>query len=198
MLSLVFTGCLDKYPDNAIPDKEAIQSVSDANQAVIGIYASYKSSALYSGYLTLLPDIQADLVYAVEGFSNTYGDIWRWDILATNREIEAVYSALYTTIGRCNYFFESIVDLENTLTDDEQLDKLQDLKGEAYCTCISLLGTHQMFLQSLRTRHRRKRIGRSADFKLLQPRTYDPFFTERLLCFRHFRFGKGTRPGDPR
>ena len=26
----------------------------------------------------------------------------------------------------------SIVDLENTLTDDEQLDKLQDLKGEAY------------------------------------------------------------------
>ena len=132
MLSLVFTGCLDKYPDNAIPDKEAIQSVSDANQAVIGIYASYKSSALYSGYLTLLPDIQADLVYAVEGFSNTYGDIWRWDILATNREIEAVYSALYTTIGRCNYFFESIVDLENTLTDDEQLDKLQDLKGEAY------------------------------------------------------------------
>ena len=34
MLSLVFTGCLDKYPDNAIPDKEAIQSVSDANQAV--------------------------------------------------------------------------------------------------------------------------------------------------------------------
>lgn len=42
MLSLVFTGCLDKYPDNAIPDKEAIQSVSDANQAVIGIYASYK------------------------------------------------------------------------------------------------------------------------------------------------------------
>ena len=132
MLSLVFTGCLDKYPDNAIPDKEAIQSVSDANQAVIGIYASYKSSALYSGYLTLLPDIQADLVYAVEGFSNTYGDIWRWDILATNREIEAVYSALYTTIGRCNYFFESIVDLENTLTDDEQLDKLQDLIGEAY------------------------------------------------------------------
>ena len=64
MLSLVFTGCLDKYPDNAIPDKEAIQSVSDANQAVIGIYASYKSSALYSGYLTLLPDIQADLVYS--------------------------------------------------------------------------------------------------------------------------------------
>lgn len=77
MLSLVFTGCLDKYPDNAIPDKEAIQSVSDANQAVIGIYASYKSSALYSGYLTLLPDIQADLVYAVEASATPtviYGD----------------------------------------------------------------------------------------------------------------------------
>lgn len=129
---LVLTSCLDKYPDNAIPDTEAIQSVAEADQAVIGIYASLKSGALYSGYLTLLPDIQADLVHAVEGFSNTYGDIWRWDILATNSQIEAVYGSLYAVIGRCNYFFESIRTLEQTLTDDEQLDRLQSLKGEAY------------------------------------------------------------------
>lgn len=132
LLSFMFTSCLDKYPDNAILDGEAIQSVAEADQAVIGIYAGYKSAALYSGYLTLLPDIQSDLVYAVEGFTNTYSDHWRWEILATNTEIENVYGSLYTIIGRCNFFFESIVELEKTLTDDEQFDKLQSLKGEVH------------------------------------------------------------------
>ena len=82
VLTFMFSSCLDKYPDNAILDGEAIESVSEANQAVIGIYSAYRSSALHSGYLTLLPDIQCDLVYAVEGFSNTYSDIWRWEILS--------------------------------------------------------------------------------------------------------------------
>ena len=132
VLTFMFSSCLDKYPDNAILDGEAIESVSEANQAVIGIYSAYRSSALHSGYLTLLPDIQCDLVYAVEGFSNTYSDIWRWEILSNNREIEAVYAALYSVIGRCNYFFENIVKLENSLVDDEQISELQDLKGEVY------------------------------------------------------------------
>lgn len=133
MLSLtVFTGCLDKYPDNAILEGEAIQTVAEANQAVLGIYAGFKSSALYSGYLTLLPDIQSDLTYAVEGFSNTYSDIWRWNILATNREVEAVYGSLYSIIGRCNFFFESVAKMEGSLTDDKQIDELQGMKGEVY------------------------------------------------------------------
>lgn len=126
------TGCLEKYPDDALPGREAISTIEDADQAVVGIYASFKSSALHSGYLTLLPDIQADLVYAVDGYSNTYGDIWRWDILASNREIEAVYASLYTIIGQCNYFFESIRKLEASLNDDEVIDKLEALKGEAH------------------------------------------------------------------
>ncbi len=46
-------------------------------QALIGIYAQFKNSSLYSGYLTLLPDIQADQVYAVKGYTNVYGDVWR-------------------------------------------------------------------------------------------------------------------------
>lgn len=132
LFSLGLTACLDKYPDNAIPSDEAVQTVSEADQVVMGIYAGFKSSALYSGYLTLLPDIQADLVYAVEGFSNTYGDIWKWNIQATNNEIEAVCASLYSIIGRCNYFFDNIVSLEQNLTDDEQIDKLQALKGEVY------------------------------------------------------------------
>ena len=68
-------SCLDLTPEDAIPEDKAITTLDEADQAVIGIYSDFKSSALYSGLLTLLPDIQADLVYAVDGYSNTYGDV---------------------------------------------------------------------------------------------------------------------------
>ena len=50
-------SCLDKYPEDAIPEGDAIRTVEEANQAVIGIYAYMKNPNLYSGLLTLLPDL---------------------------------------------------------------------------------------------------------------------------------------------
>lgn len=84
-LGIGSVSCLDKYPDDAIQAGQAIKTVDDANQAIIGIYAAFKDASLYSGRLTLLPDLQTDLVYAVTGYSNQYGDLWRWNILATNK-----------------------------------------------------------------------------------------------------------------
>lgn len=126
------TSCLDKEPTHAILAEEAITNVTEANQAVLGIYADFKSQYLYSGNLTLLPDIQADLVYAVNGYSNTYGDVWRWNINPTNSDIEAVYGTLYKVIGDCNFFFEEVAKWENTVEDDDAYEQLQVLKGEAY------------------------------------------------------------------
>lgn len=124
-------SCLDKYPKDAILEENAIKSMEEVNQAVIGIYAAFKSSALYSGHLTLLPDIQADFVYAVEGYTNVHGDIWRWNILSNNTEVEAVYGALYRVIGQCNFLLEKIAPLEKTVNDTDY-EKLQGFKGEAY------------------------------------------------------------------
>lgn len=129
-VALSTVSCLDKYPEDAILEKNAIRTMDEANQAVIGIYAAFKSSALYSGNLTLLPDIQADLVYAVEGYTNIYGDIWRWNILSNNSEVEAVYGSLYRVIGQCNFLLEKLAVLEKTV-DDKNYEILQGFKGEA-------------------------------------------------------------------
>ena len=118
LVLLCTTSCLDKYPEYAVLEGEAITNVEEANQAVIGIYSSFLSSALYSGYLTLMPDIQSDFVYAVNGYSNNLGDIWRWNILATNGEIEAVYGSLYSLIGRCNFLLDNAAKLMPKLVDD--------------------------------------------------------------------------------
>ncbi len=136
---IVFVGmafglgsCLDKYPEDAILADKAINTIDEANQAVIGIYSAFKSGALYSGYLTLLPDLQSDLAYAVNGYSNTYGDIWRWDILATNSEITAVYGSLYELIARVNFFLEYEPGVRENIKIDSDLDRLDTYKGEAY------------------------------------------------------------------
>lgn len=132
LLSLGVTSCLDKFPDDAVEQHKAITNIDQADEAVIGIYSTFMNSALYSGYLTLLPDIQSDLVYAVNGYSNQHGAVWRWDIQPTDTEIEAVYATLYEVIGNCNFFLDNAKKLEVTLTNDDDLDYLERLCGEAY------------------------------------------------------------------
>lgn len=133
VMAVSAVSCLDKMPEDEVPFDEAIKTVSDANQAVIGIYAAFKDSYLYSGNLTLLPDIQTDLVYGVNGNTNVYGDIWRWnDIKPTNTDIEGVYGSLYTVINRCNFLLDRTDDLRKTVTSDDDLDKLDQYCGEAY------------------------------------------------------------------
>ena len=131
-LMLSVTSCLEKYPDSAIPEDQAITNINEANQFVLGIYADFKSSSLYSGLLTLLPDVQCDLVYAVEGFSNVYGDVWRWDIKANSPEITSVWAGLYSVIGDCNFFFDYEPRLRENINSDAEKENLDELCGEVH------------------------------------------------------------------
>jgi SusD family. len=125
-------SCLDKMPDDSIPFDEAIRTVDDVNLAVVGIYDAFKNSALYSGKLTLLPDLQADFVYGVNGNTNVYGDNWRWkNILATNTSIEAVYAGLYIVINRCNFLLDRVDGVIKNTTDDADLETIDQCRGEA-------------------------------------------------------------------
>ena len=133
LLAVGLTSCLDKLPGDAIPEGEGMKTFNDAEQTLTGIYSAYMSGSLYSGYLTLLPDIQADLVHAVQGNSNTYGNIWQWDIRPTSAEIEAVYGALYLVIGRCNFYLDQVDELRSGLTDDQSITYLDYYTGEVFC-----------------------------------------------------------------
>lgn len=127
------TSCLEKYPADAYREKEAMKTFQDAKQTLLGVYSAFMSSSLYSGTLTLGPDIQSDLVYAVDGYSNNYGTIWQWDILSTDRDVEGVYAALYKVIGRCNFYLDQVDALKATLTDDDEIEALDGYTGEIYC-----------------------------------------------------------------
>ena len=131
--AFALSSCLEKFPKDYILDTEAMTSLNGAEQIVTGVYTAYMSSGLYSGYLTLLPDIQSDLVMAVEGNSNTYGEIYQWTFRPTNREIESIYAGLYTVIGRCNFYLDQVDALRETLTNDIHIQTLDQYTGEVYC-----------------------------------------------------------------
>lgn len=126
------TSCLEKYPGSAIPVQNSMKTFSDAEQHLIGIYASLKSGNLYSGSLALLPDIQADLVMASLTNNNPYPGIWEWDIRPTNEHIEGVYGALYSVIGNCNFYLDRIADVIASETDEDNLETLDAYTGEVY------------------------------------------------------------------
>lgn len=131
--ALSCTSCLDKYPSDSIPMDEAVNTADDMNQLMIGVYSAFKSGSLYSGALTLLPDIQADFVFSVKENNNTYGDIWRWnEIKATNTDIEGVYGALYDVINRANFLLDQEDKVRANTTDDDELDRIDQYCGEAY------------------------------------------------------------------
>lgn len=133
ILALSMSSCLDKYPEDSIRMDQAINTVDDMDKLVYGIYDSFKSSALYSGNLTILPDLQADFVYCVKGYSNAYGDIYRWkDIKATNTDIESVYGELYGVINTANFLLDNVDKVKANTNSDKELDKLEQYEGEAY------------------------------------------------------------------
>lgn len=134
-LMLSATACsdfLEKYPDTAVDESMAMKTLDDAEGVVLGIYSSLKNSALYSGYLTQLPDIQSDLVYAVKGNLNTFGDVYRWEILSTNTQITDVYAGLYKIISRCNFFMDKKDEVYGTLIKTADKEKFETRLGDVY------------------------------------------------------------------
>ena len=132
VVALLSTSCLEKYPGSALLEDKAMYTYEDAEQLVTGIYSQFKSGSLHNGYLTILPDIQADMVYAIDGYSNQYGSFWLWQLRSTTSEVESVYASLYSVISNCNFFLERIDNVKANTIDDAKLTSLDYYTGEVY------------------------------------------------------------------
>ena len=128
-----------------------------------------------------MPDIQADLAYAVEDFSNTYGPAWLWNILSTDSDVESVYAGLYAIISRCNFFLERVDAVKQQETDVDNIEYLDMYTGEVYtirALCYS--ETHRVLLQGLRPRYGRERTRCRAAFEILRVRAHKACLAQGL------------------
>lgn len=126
---------MEKYPYDAVEESQYMKTLLDFQQARIGLYSAYRT--VTTGAYVLLPEIQCDDFHAVAGFSNTYGNQYRWDFQAADGNIEAVWANYYTMIARCNFFlnnYDKVVAGEvGSFTENEMLE-INTYAAEAYFT----------------------------------------------------------------
>lgn len=131
---LATTSCeMDLAPDGSIPENEALRTLKDCDAWVVGVYSAFKNDALYSGNMTLLQDIQADMAYAaLRTNSGIYTKFYQWNINPTTDEIAAVYYGLYTVVARCNFFLDYKSQVEPTLETTTDKENFNKRLGEVY------------------------------------------------------------------
>ena len=105
----IFTSCnMDLEPYNALPDTEATQTPQDFANARVGLYSALRSS-IYGDSFINATEIQCDNFNAVSGFSNTLGDMYRWDFSTSGSYFSTVYGNYQAMIARANFIIDGVL-----------------------------------------------------------------------------------------
>lgn len=144
---LPFVGCqnfLDEEPSNMLPMEGAIESVSDCESFLTGVYAALKNASGIAGSGTLAPDLQTDLMNQVLGNQLKMSAFHNWDFTSQDDGISGIWGAYYGVIFRVNFLLEGIEKVKTQITEklqvaatdkdkevlEEALAKLQDFQAQ--------------------------------------------------------------------
>ena len=140
-LAAGLTSCdLDRESPDSITYDEAFEDLETIEYLELGAYSRLRTAWSLSSII--VPDIQADYVNAVYGFTNTYGEVYQWTFTYEDDDVTETWNSLYAAIGQCNFILDGISDnLGFSPTSDEQL-ALERISGRMYlmrAMCYSLL-----------------------------------------------------------
>ena len=103
--ALMTTSCdLDVKPVGYLDTDTALQNPSNFQAARQTLYAYLKSSI--GGMFYNAPDIQSDCFNAVAGFSNTYGEMYRWDFTTNTDNFSTAYGNFQALIKQANFIID--------------------------------------------------------------------------------------------
>ena len=128
---LAVSACsLEKYPDNAISTKDAMESVADCQAFRNGLYSGMKG--VFTGAYVYATDLQTDLYHAVKNFGNFQGAFYHYSVVASEGMASNAWYGLYGVIGNANFLIEGTQKLlaQGTLTEGDQA-LVQQYYGEA-------------------------------------------------------------------
>lgn len=121
---------MDLKPYNAISEKEALTSVTDFKNQRVGLYSILRRCV--AGASMNLSEFQADNFNAVVGFSNTYGDMYRWQFTANTGEFDNIYASYQIMIGRANFILTNKEQLDLNTIGSEDSTVVEKIIGEAH------------------------------------------------------------------
>ena len=132
-LGASLTSCdMDTRPAANIPADEYAKTPDDFQSLRVTLYAPLRG--FFSGGIVSMPDVMADNFNAVDGFSNVWGDIYRWQFTSATGDFGGLFASAYSIIGHCNYIIDSAAKLtEEDLKDftDKDLTRIETVKGES-------------------------------------------------------------------
>lgn len=121
---------MDLKPYSAINENEALTSVTDFKNMRVGLYSSLRGSV--SGSAVTLSEFQVDNFNAVVGYSNTFGDIYRWQFTSSSGEFGGVYATFQGMIGRANFILTNKNQIDITTLEPEDSAVVEKVIGEAH------------------------------------------------------------------
>lgn len=133
--ALMTVSCEDfltETPKTAIPEEEAMVTLTDAEQVCLGVYSTFKNPSLYSGSLVQATEVQSDLFYAAKGYTNQLGAFYRWEVTANEPVLQNVYGGLYQIVSRCNFFLDHSVEVGKTLKTEAEKKTMQKYTADVY------------------------------------------------------------------
>lgn len=104
LLLVTAAGCdsiLDVQPVNELTEEQAIADPTGARAARAGMYNALQGSNYYGQGFVIFSDLPSDDVEHTGTFT-TYADADANRLTADNTQIEAIWDALYRTVGRAN------------------------------------------------------------------------------------------------
>jgi hypothetical protein len=121
---------LDQMPSSALPAKESIQTVTDLQTAVNGVYDRMNSFDYYSGDFIPLGDLRGDdMTFNPALNANQISPIARYQYDKNSIYAENFWSAPYVTMGRINDILSVAGDV---IIETGEQDIYDDLTGQLY------------------------------------------------------------------
>ena len=131
-LALASGSCndfLNPQPAGQIPEKDAFTKLSDCQATMNGIYAIWNTSILYSGNLTLIPDLQCDMAYPVVGFMGDGQAMFEWSYTPITGETMNIFYSLYRINNTVNFLLENY---HKAVIKEEEKEELNNILAAAY------------------------------------------------------------------
>lgn len=105
-VGLMTTSCeLDIEPVGYLPTDSALETPSSFNAARATLYAALKGCVSGNSFINST-DVQSDQFNAMAGFSNTLGDMYRWDFTTQTGSFSSVYGGYQGLISQANFIID--------------------------------------------------------------------------------------------
>ena len=111
---------MDLDPQGAIPDTEALETVSDYRDFSIGLSALMRN--ITTGDYVVLSDIQLDDFNAVIGNGNRRMEFYNGQVMPSTGEIASIYLGYYSVIAQTNFMIEHGIEKlkDSKITTDDK------------------------------------------------------------------------------